>query len=110
MEGGDLIQMNGFFSTNANGEVVSAPKWSGMGDMSTSWGTNMGIWFVNGDNFYACTDTDRDCLYVNNVGDTQLGASWSVAFAQDSGSVPEPGSLALLGLGGLALARRYKRK
>jgi hypothetical protein len=108
-----------FFSTDAEGNVVTAGNWASGYDpdnplttaVNTSWAGMLGngAWWNNGSNQTSCLlneDSDYDCVEALDVELNISGSSWTASLV--GSSVPEPGPLALFGLGlaGLALRRR----
>jgi len=109
----EMPTSTGMFSTDALGDVTLAGNWYGGyhtgATITTSWvGEVDGGWWNNGNNEVACTQPSAgyDCVFAADVDGNLVGSNWSASAA----SVPEPASIALLGLGlaGLGFAKRKK--
>ncbi len=106
-----------FFSTDAAGNVVTAGNWASGYDpdnplttaVKTSWaGLANGAWWNNGYLETSCDFDSDDCVEALDVELNILGSSWTASLV--GSSVPEPGPLALFGLGLAALSLRNRRK
>ena len=94
------------FVTDSSGAVTTAANWGifPAGPITTSWaGSGTGIYSNTGSNFIAYDSGFNYTLSVANVGQNQVGSSWTAAV------VPEPSSLGLLALGSAGLVARRKR-
>jgi hypothetical protein len=117
----DLLEVSpdSYFSTDTVGNVVTAGNWASGWDpenpattvVTTSWtGSAFGAWWNNGSNEISCFNEDFSACVEADLADRSnvSGSSWTASLV--GSSVPEPGPLALFGLGLAALGLRNRRK